>query len=737
MRPTRSTLLLALALAAGHAATASAGVQTGTSGWQWGNPLPQGNQLDAMAFTGPTGYAAGAFGTLLKTQDGGATWTGLRTGTAQELDQVQVVDDGTVVTGGGCVARLSTNGGASFSRIAFTPVESSCDQPLQGLSFASKSTGFLLLRDGSVLQTTDAGETFTPRTAVPGTRAAGGQAGAGAVAFRSPTAGFAATANGAIYATSDQGQSWKQVADTGVGLDRITFVTAERAFATGPGGGLARTSDGGQTWVTRASGASKLTGIACADASTCLIATGSSTLLRTSDGAQTPPVPVKAGNDAFNAVGFASATRAVAGGARGSTVTSDDTGATFAPVGGRLDGSFFSVVAGGGARTAYAPGPRGTLGRTVNGGQTWQSGNIPTTADVQTASFPSTQEGYALDARSGVFRTLNGAASWAPLDVGSTARVTDVLAPTPGTVLTAGAGGIRRSTDRGDEFTSSDAKALRGTHLDQLDAAGGKVVVAFGTRDLVRSTDAGATWTTVRKPGPYRKLKSGKLRNDTSLTEVDFASASTGWAITTTGRLFRTTNGGRSWSEQPGTGVSVRASSLAMVSASTGFLTLPEFGDVGRAGFVLRTTNGGATWHPQLVAQAPIGFGGVAVGGGTAYALAGDGLLATDTGGDAGAPSKLRLSTANAKVKKAGSVTITGRLSPAQGGERVTVSFRPAGSTRWLAQTVRTGATGSFTASVRATAGENVVVAQWAGDFRSAGDGSRPLVVTVAKKKEK
>lgn len=735
MIPLRRSLIAVLVLAALPVATASAGVQTGTSGWQWGNPLPQGNALDAMAFAGQTGYAAGTFGTLLKTTDGGGTWTGLRTGTAQELDQVQAVDAGTVVAGGGCVARLSTDGGQSFSRIAFTPVESSCDQKLKSLSFVTRDAGFLLLTDGSVLQTTDGGRTFTPRTAVPGTRAAGGQSLAGAVSFRTPAAGFAATNSGAIYVTSDQGQSWTAVADTGVGLDRITFVTNDRAFATGTGGGLARTSDGGRTWVTRASGSPKLTGIACANETNCLLATGSSTLLRTTDGVQSVPTPVKAGNDAFNAVGFASATRAVAGGDRGSTVVSDDGGSTFAPIGGRLDGRFFSVVAGAGSQSAFAPGPRGTLGRTVNGGQTWQSGNVPTTADVASVSFPSATEGYALDARSGVFRTLNGAASWAPLDVGSTARVTGLLAPTPGTVLVAGTGGIRRSTDKGDEFALVASKALRGTRVTALDAAGSRVVFGSGLSDLVRTTDGGKRWSTMRKPGPYRKLRNGKLRNETILRDVDFASASTGWAITSTGKLFRTTDAGKGWTELPGVGVGVSGSSLAMSSATSGYLTLPSFGDIGRAGFLLRTTDGGTTWHPQLVAQQPILPGGVAAAGGTSYALAGDGLLATGTGGDAGARSSLSVSTVRTRVTKPGSITITGRLSPAQGGERVTVAFRRAGSTGWTAQTVRTGATGSFTASVRAVKGANTVVAQWPGDFRSAGDGSKALTVTVGKAK--
>jgi len=50
--------LAACALAALPAA-AQANVQVGSSGWLWGNPLPQGNTLRAMAFAGTTGYAVG------------------------------------------------------------------------------------------------------------------------------------------------------------------------------------------------------------------------------------------------------------------------------------------------------------------------------------------------------------------------------------------------------------------------------------------------------------------------------------------------------------------------------------------------------------------------------------------------------------------------------------------------------------------------------------------------------
>ena len=79
-------------------------------------------------------------------------------------------------------------------------------------------------------------------------------------------------------------------------------------------------------------------------------------------------------------------------------------------------------------------------------------------------------------------------------------------------------------------------------------------------------------------------------------------------------------------------------------------------------------------------------------------------------------------------------VAITGRLSPARGNERVTVSALAPRSARWQHQTVRTAANGAFTTSWRLRRGTTTFVAQWTGDFKSAGAGSRPLTVTVAPK---
>ena len=91
------------------------------------------------------------------------------------------------------------------------------------------------------------------------------------------------------------------------------------------------------------------------------------------------------------------------------------------------------------------------------------------------------------------------------------------------------------------------------------------------------------------------------------------------------------------------------------------------------------------------------------------------------------------MTTKHKKLSKPAGITVTGKLSPAAGNERVSVSYLPPGSGRWQHQTVKTAANGSYTTSWRVRKGSNRFVAQWAGDFRSKGDGSGVLTVKVGK----
>ncbi len=102
---------------------------------------------------------------------------------------------------------------------AFTPVESDCKESLVAMHFTTEANGFLLLADGTVLQTIDRGIEFAQKTSVPGTRSAGtgGNAEPTDITFVTDAVGFAATSQGKIFQTTDAGNTWKPVSDTNRG----------------------------------------------------------------------------------------------------------------------------------------------------------------------------------------------------------------------------------------------------------------------------------------------------------------------------------------------------------------------------------------------------------------------------------------------------------------------------------------------------------------------------------------
>ncbi|WP_205695952.1 YCF48-related protein [Conexibacter sp. SYSU D00693] len=715
------------AMAALAPASSLANVQVGSSGWQWGNPLPQGNTIRATSFFGTRGYAAGDFGTLLVTNDGGNTWNGLPSGTFTALTEVQAVDPDTMVAGGGCVARRTDDGGRTFARIAFTPVESSCKEPLAALAFPVEKTGYVVLADGTVLQTTDGGTEFAQKVAIPGTRSApgGGQAFPTDARFLTDVLGFVTTSDGKIYRTTDGGGTWTAVNDTQRPVRAITFADATTGYAVGDNNLFLKSTDGGATWSAKdigGSAAQNLVSVVCSDPQLCIATTAKGdVLIRTADGGTTFTQPASGANALF-AAAFATPARVVAGGAGGATVTSDDAGVTFSPVGGApLTGSFTRIRPGLQNGTAFAPGNDGALAKTVDAGKTWTRSNVPTSENVVDVSFPTATDGYALDAEGGVFRTTTGGGTWRSLDKGTTANPLSIYAPSKDVALLVGPTGIRRSGNGGEAFSAIRDRDVARKRVSGVDRAGTQVVV-WGSKDLVRSSDGGRTWKAIRKP-----IRRG------SLEKVDFVNASVGFVLDSVGRVWRTRNGGKRWTELPGVG-SDDAYGLAFSSATNGYLVVPfQDDDDAHIDLLMRTSDGGSTWHPQfVVAQHLDEFGIAAPGGGTDYLLGGgSALLASTNGGDQGAASTLTITTKRRTLGRRGRIQVTGKLSPATGVEEVTVAARRPGKTSWDQQTVKVAANGSFTTSWNVTRGVTQFVAQWAGDFNSRGDGSPTLAVRV------
>jgi hypothetical protein len=109
------------------------------------------NFIDAI-----TGTAVGGYGTILRTTNGGITWTLQTSGTGRDLRSVSLTDanTGTAVGDYGTILR-TTNGG-----INWTIQTSGTTNTLKAISFSDANNGTAVGSGGTILHTTNCGVTY-------------------------------------------------------------------------------------------------------------------------------------------------------------------------------------------------------------------------------------------------------------------------------------------------------------------------------------------------------------------------------------------------------------------------------------------------------------------------------------------------------------------------------------------------------------------------------------------------
>ena len=702
--------LAALALLSG----ATAGVNTPHSGWYSGNPLLGPSSLTDLACSGSTCYASGEFGTLLKSTDGGSTWAGTVTGLTINLSKVRLAGGSPdqVLVGGGCAVRRSNNGGDTFSRLPFSARDAGCSVGANSFSFPTSTTGYLLLSDTRVLLTEDGGRTFSRRTAVPG--------GASDILCTAERTCFTAGLAGQIYRTTDGAESWAAVGGLAAqALNALEQADAQTLYAVGTNRTLLKSTDGGANWVRKVVNTPQVShfrSIRCGTPQHCLISADSPNLIvRTTDGGDTFST-VAPSSDPTMAVEFAGPARAIAAGVAGSAEVSNDAGSTWTSVGHRIQGTF-NVLAAVSNAVAYAGGEQGVLARTTDSGQTWVNVSPPSDRTI-TGLAGAGDRLYVLDADHTLQRSDNGGQSYRLLNPG-TGPVEAIHAVDADRLLLVGLRGVVRSPDGGETFAQVSDRDVRGVPLTGVDRAGTAAVVFAPNRAAV-SADGGTSWTRIRLP--QRRL----------IRDLDFVTGRLGFMLDTRGALWRTANAGRTWQDLPAIGTN-EAYSLEFADATSGYLAVRFFGSLRGLGLVLRTADGGRSWHPQLVSREMITA--VRTGGQTDYALAGGShLLATTMRGDIGSRQGLTLSARPRVVNRGGRVTVSGRLTPADGGEEVVVARLSGG--RWTIQRAIAASNGAFTTRWRLS-GRSYFVAQVLGDADRVGAGTAAVMVNVRPPKKR
>lgn len=696
------------------ASTAAGGqIAAGNTGWLWSNPLPQGASLNRLSVFGSRVWAGGAMGTLIRSDDGGRNWSSVRTGLLDDLQSVEAISSESVVFAGRCALRRSDDAGVTVRRLAWRVAEDGCPSRIRGVSFASSQVGYLLLADGELYATSDGGSHWDGRGAAPLSPSAGGIKEPRDIFFTSASDGLVSIA-GRIYRTTDGAASWKQASAPPVGAQPhdFDFIDAERGFAASADGQVLFTKDGGATWQDAALGgtaAYPLTGIDC-EALACVAgAAAGGPLMRTVDGgASWSPLDGPGGQ--VLTVAFTSGSSLLAAGAGGLLALSSDAGLTWKRVDLRAAGAFGGLHVDS-PRSAVAFGPGGVLARTSDAGGSWQRLPAPGAKDLIDAAAVG-NDVLALEDSGSLLHSPDGGLAWLEVESGVKEKPSAILLWPGGRTSLVARGGLFTSRDWG--ANARRARGSGGSRLTGADPAG-RAAFAYGARQIYATRDRGRSWRVVRGP-----------RGAGRIVGLDMLDSRHGYLLDSEAEIFATADGGRRWRRIEGTGAN-QAVSIAFGDLRHGYL-----GD--QEGRILATRDGGRTWERQYpfydgTAKSPLVMAGLSGSAALALVRGSERIFSTASAGRAGQDSRLTIRPAARSVRRGSVVPVTGSLSPAVGGERVSVLARAAGAvggTRWSTQDVTVSPKGTFITKWKVTT-DTVFIARWSGDAARDGDAA-PLM---------
>jgi len=180
-------------------------LQSGTDVWTELNPkVPRVDYLGIHFVNPDTGWAVGDLGALIKSTDGGNSWTVIETNTTTPILKVRSPatagrfnGEVVIVSGFGGLLLRSTDGGETF-----TQVTSGVTGDLWGLQMINDTLGWACGNGNSLIKTTDGGQTWQI-VATPGYTSDYWW-----IDFLDEDYGFIA-ANGKVLRNIDGGQNWE------------------------------------------------------------------------------------------------------------------------------------------------------------------------------------------------------------------------------------------------------------------------------------------------------------------------------------------------------------------------------------------------------------------------------------------------------------------------------------------------------------------------------------------------
>ncbi|HEX2836702.1 MAG TPA: YCF48-related protein, partial [Phycisphaerales bacterium] len=424
----------------------------------------------------------------------------------------------------------------------------------------------------------------------------------GGVAFTSPTHGFVVGDNHHLLETFDGGQTWITRMATPLSTDpfyTIHFASPTHGYIAGNNQDAYRTTDGGLTWThildIPANDALWL------DADSVLVIGGQDVYRSDDEGLTFVPVnftPIEGGLSDIDRAGTSETIAGVSG--NGTIWVSNDTGLSWTRM---VEGvgilpanwaiSFLDDVNG------WVCGANGIVYRTQDAGQTWTLLNSGVGDEIVDMSFADDDNGIAVTQGGFALITHDRGQHWqvhrlrvTGLVWGRDEGLDSCFALDANTMWAGGTGGLLFRTDDGGQSWQNQGYPfyLPGTlNIEKLhftDSLNGWMACHPADSTLQVTNDGGWTWTPV----------TGVIG---SIASLDF-QGQRGWAAYASQTVMRTTNAGQTWSPVAITGSATQdwyyTNDVEFVDENYGWA-------VGWWGGIARSTNGGASWTPQMQPQ--------------------------------------------------------------------------------------------------------------------------------------
>jgi photosystem II stability/assembly factor-like uncharacterized protein len=539
------------------------------NGWNWQNPLPQGNNLYDMC-SDPTHegryVAVGDYGTIL-VKDDQYLWHQMVSGTRMSLYSVCFSQTSGWIVGNGGIILHNTDGGVTWSE-----QNSGTTKMLLSVYFTDFLHGWAVGQDQTVLYTSNMGETWNDLTIagshhyfsvyftdylngwIAGAAGSNGlvkkstdggvtwsnslipNRSMNSIKFINDSVGCVVGNEGRIYTTGNRGKNWSQgTSNTTSDLKDVYLQENGEGWAVGYSGTIIYTTDYGNNWTVQVSPIEK---ILYNVEGNYIVGWGG--VILENEGTWTFESSLFY-NHVLGIDFGADAIRGFAAGEKGQLYYTSDAGSTWVPETTRTDYNLYAidVVSGAAGWTplAYIVGERGTV--LVGSHGDWRDRSIATTDNLY-----------------GIYRLIGGKA-WVAGEWGR----------------------IWHTTNSGRDWTLQHENTTY--HLQSIYFTSSRCGWAAGISGaILRTTNGGEEWLGVSP------------NNTDYFRSIFFIDSDRGWVVGNNGAMFSTTDGGNTWTPKTPKVTNARLNTVRFVNENMGWVA-------GEDGIILHTTNGGENWYFQ------------------------------------------------------------------------------------------------------------------------------------------